>query len=288
LKNRRWRSALFFAKTRREGTIMAVNKMGANEKRMPAVFVGHGSPMLALQHDSVTEGLAQMGERIVAEFGKPRAILAVSAHWFTRGTFVQTTATPRQIYDMYGFPEELYEVKYPVAGSPELGKRVQELLCDRVSANDDWGIDHGVWTPLVHMFPQADVPIVEFSVNKNLDAAASYELGRALAPLRDEGYLVLGSGNTVHNLGAVLWDSEQGTPQTDAFDDAVIKAVEARDDATALAYEKLPYARYAVPTPDHYLPLAYILGAAEGETPVVFNRVRTLGSIAMTGFAFGL
>lgn len=262
--------------------------MGTNAKRMPAVFVGHGSPMLALQHDSVTEGLAQMGERIVDAFGKPRAILAVSAHWFTRGTFVQTTASPRQIYDMYGFPEELYEVKYPVAGCPQLGKRVLELLGNRACDNDDWGIDHGVWTPLVHMFPQADVPIVELSVNKKLDATESFELGRALAPLRDEGYLVLGSGNTVHNLGAVLWDSDRGTPQTDTFDDAVIRAVEARDDATALAYEKLPYARYAVPTPDHYLPLAYILGASQGETPVVFNRVRTLGSIAMTSYAFGL
>ena len=257
-------------------------------KRMPAVFVGHGSPMLALAHDGETRELRRIGDDVIAAHGKPKAILAISAHWYTNYTNVQTDEHPKQIYDMYGFPDELYEVDYPAAGSPELGRAVLDLPGLRVQENNQWGIDHGVWTPLVHMFPHADIPIAEFSVSRQLDARESYEVGRKLAALRDEGYLVLGSGNVVHNLRAVEWDNPHGTPMADAFDNAVRTAVQARDDEAVLAYEKLPHAAYAVPTPDHFLPLAYVLGASQGEKPQVFNNIRNLGSISITGYAFGL
>lgn len=256
--------------------------------RMPVVFAGHGSPMLALDDTEVTCGLRAVGQRIEDEFGKPRAILAVSAHWYTRGSFVQSTAAPEQIYDMYGFPKALYDFKYPVAGSPELGERVTRLLGDRVRVNDDWGIDHGTWTVLAHVFPQADVPVVQLSVDGTRATRELYEIGRALAPLRDEGYLVFGSGNVVHNLGRVDWSNAGGSAATNAFNALVTEKVLARDDEAILDYASLPNAAYAAPTPEHFLPLIYMLGAADGERPEVFNDHSELAAISMTGYAFGL
>ncbi|MCI7219130.1 DODA-type extradiol aromatic ring-opening family dioxygenase, partial [Parafannyhessea umbonata] len=193
-----------------------------------------------------------------------------------------------QVNDMYGFPPELYAIKYRPAGSAELTRRVQELLGADVEVDDTWGIDHGVWTPLHHMLPNADVPVVELSVNGLADARYAYELGRRLSPLRDEGFVVLGSGNVVHNLRMADWDNPNGTPENVAFDEAVLAAVAARDDDAAIDYQRLPHADYAVPAPDHYLPLLTVLGAAEGEQAEVFNKVRNLGSISMTSYAFGL
>lgn len=255
---------------------------------MPVVFSGHGNPMLALANDEVTRGLSAIGKRIVKEFGKPKAILAISAHWYTPATYVQTAPHPRQVYDMYGFPPELYEVKYPVPGCAELSERVKSLLGERVTTNDEWGIDHGIWTVLVHMFPDADIPIVQLSVNSTLAPDQLYEIGRALASLRDEGFLVLGSGNVVHNLRLVEWDRpNSATSETLAFNESIISRVLAHDIAGVLAYQNLPHAAYAVPTPDHFLPLVYTLGAADGDDAEVFNNICNLGSMAMTGFLFG-
>lgn len=256
-------------------------------KRMPAVFTGHGSPMLALADDEVARGLREVGAQIVRGFGRPKAILAVSAHWYGPGLFVQTADRPRQVYDMYGFPPELYQVEYPVTGHAELSARVQELLRDRVAVNDEWGIDHGAWTVLVHLFPQADVPVVQLSVDSARTPGELYEIGRALVPLRDEGYLILGSGNVVHNLGLVDWDRPaSASPETLAFNANVIGRVLSHDDAGVIGYRDLPHAAYAVPTPDHFLPLVYLLGAADGDDARVFNDICNLGSMAMTGFVF--
>lgn len=256
------------------------------DKRQPALFVGHGDPMMALRDDDVAHALGRVGARVRAM--APRAILAVSAHWYTRGTLVQSDPHPRQVNDMYGFPEELYAIHYRPEGNAQLTARVRELLGDDVQVDDTWGIDHGVWTPLHHMLPKADVPVVELSVNGLRDAQYAYDLGRRLAPLRSEGFVVLGSGNVVHNLREVEWDNPDGTPQNVAFDQAVRKAVEARDDQAAVDYQALPSSGYAVPTPEHYLPLLTVLGASEGEAPEVFNDVRNLGAISMTSYAFGL
>lgn len=257
-------------------------------KRMPVVFAGHGSPMLALADDEVARGLRAAGERIVGKFGKHKAMLAVSAHWYKPGTLVQSDPSPRQVFDMYGFPPELYQVEYPVAGCPELSGRVQGLLGNRVSVDDSWGIDHGTWTVLVHMFPEADVPVVQLSVDSTLPPEELYGIGKALSSLRDEGYLVFGSGNVVHNLGLVDWDwPNSASPETLAFNADIIARVTSGDVEGVLGYRDLPHAPYAVPTPDHFLPLIYLLGAADGDSAEAFNDVCNLGSMAMIGFLFG-
>lgn len=254
--------------------------------RMPVVFSGHGSPMVALEHNKITEGMEKVGQDIISGYGKPKAILAVSAHWFTRGTFIQSNPNPKQIYDMYGFPAELYKVRYPVKGDKELTEAVLKTLGKDVSVNDTWGIDHGTWTVLVHMFPKADIPVVQLSVSRYLSPRESYELGKRLEGLRDEGYLIFGSGNVVHNLRLVDWDNKGGTPMTIRFNNSITEAVLNRDDKTVIDYKNLPDASYAVPTPDHYYPLLYCLGAAGESKAIVFNKVCNLGSMAMTGFVF--
>ena len=258
-----------------------------NEKKMPVIFAGHGSPMLALEDTEVTKGLKEIGQEVVLKFGKPKAILAVSAHWDTHGTYVQSTESPRQIYDMYGFPKELYDFKYPVKGCPELSERVLDLLGSQVSVNDQWGIDHGTWTVLCHLFPDADVPVVQLSVDADLSEEDIYSLGQKLAPLREEGYLIFASGNVVHNLHMVDWDNAGGTDRTLSFNATVIKDVEAGNDQSVIHYENYAHHEYAVPTPEHFLPLIYMLGAAKGEKVKTFNDHSELGAISMTGFAFG-
>lgn len=262
--------------------------MEQQKTRMPAIFVGHGSPMIALEHNDLTETYKELGQTILKRFGRPKAILMISAHWYTRGTLVQSAAKPRQVYDMYGFPKELYELKYEPADYADLTKEVTDLLGDGVEVDDSWGIDHGAWSILVHIFPKADSPVVQLSVNGLMDTRQSYELGQRLAVLREKGYLIMGSGNVVHNLRLVEWENEHGNPAADRFDNAIKSAIEARDDEAVIDFHRYPDADYAVPTPDHFLPLLYILGASQGESPYIFNNVRNLGSMALTGYAFGL
>ncbi len=231
--------------------------------KLPVIFAGHGSPMIALEDNELTKEFQKIGERVVSEFEKPKAILSFSAHWFTRGTYVQSDPEPRQVYDMYGFPKELYEVQYHPKGCQELTDDILALLPD-TSINDDWGIDHGTWTVLVHMFPGAPIPVVQLSIDGIEGPQSAYDIGKALAPLREKGYLLLGSGNIVHNLRRLEWDNPNGSPQADRFD-----------------------AAYAAPTADHFLPLLYTLGAAQGEKPEIFNNVRNTGSLSMTGYLFG-
>lgn len=257
-------------------------------KRMPAVFLGHGDPMIALADNELTRRFRALGERIVAGVGRPKAILAVSAHWYNARTFVQTDPDPHQVYDMTGFPKELYEVKYPVRGDAGLSARVLAAPGLDARVDDSWGVDHGVWSVLVHVFPKADVPVVQLSVNRFLDAAASYEAGKKLAFLRDEGYLILASGNVVHNLRRVDWNNPAGTPEADAFDEWIRAQVEARRDDAVIDFRRHGDAAYAVPSPDHFLPLLYALGASAGEKPCAFNAVRTLAAISMTSYAFGV
>jgi 4,5-DOPA dioxygenase extradiol len=204
---------------------------------MPVLFAGHGSPMLALEQSDATRELRAVGDRVIEQFGKPKAILAISAHWYTRGTFVQTAESPKQVYDMYGFPKELYDFQYPVQGCPALGERVCELLGDRVRVSNDWGIDHGTWTVLCHMFPTADIPVVQLSVDGTISREAILEIGRQLAPLRDEGYLIFASGNVVHNLRRVEWENPNGSEACIAFNETVKEKIAARDDRAVMQYE---------------------------------------------------
>ncbi|MBR1581367.1 MAG: 4,5-DOPA dioxygenase extradiol [Selenomonadaceae bacterium] len=254
--------------------------------RMPVVFSGHGDPMIALREDDVTRGMRAVGDRIISEHGKPKAILAISAHWFTKEQLVQSTNAPQQIYDMFGFPEELYRVKYPVKGDLALSYRVVKLLGERVKVDNGWGIDHGTWTVLIHMFPDADIPVVQLSTHITAPARQLYELGRQLSVLRDEGYLIFGSGNVVHNLREIEWDNPNGSDKTLAFNRKIREAITSGDIETAINYGLLDDAKYAIPTPEHYLPLIYCLGAADGARAEVFNDVCNLGSLSMTGYFF--
>lgn len=252
------------------------------QKTMPVVFTGHGSPTNAIGDNRARRGWIELGKRL----GKPRAIVAVSAHWATRGTLVRTAPENRQINDMYGFPDALYEVKYAPAGDPELAGRVIGLIGDAVE-NNDWGIDHGVWSVLSNMYPDADVPVVMVSINTNAAPATLLEIGRRLRPLREEGVLIVASGNVVHNLRLTDWKNPNGVAWADAFDKTVRDAVIGGDFDTAANFLDLEDADLAVPTPEHYQPLIVALGAARTSDKVtVFNDYRELGSMSMTSYLF--
>ncbi len=226
--------------------------------RMPAVFIGHGSPMNALEHNRYTDAWRELGRTLP----RPRAILAVSAHWQTRGTAVTAMDRPRTIHDFGGFPRELFEVQYPASGHPALAARVQELLAPvPVSMNSDWGLDHGTWSVLTHLYPQADVPVVQLSLDTVLSPRGHYQLAAQLAPLRDEGVLILGSGNVVHNLGLMRWTENQ--PPFDwatRFNNQVRGWLQHHDfDALIDFSTHGNAAALSIPSAEHYLPLLYVI-----------------------------
>ena len=238
--------------------------------RMPAIFFGHGNPMNALETNAYTEAWARIGRSIP----RPRAVLAVSAHWYAPGTAVTAMPRPRTIHDFGGFPRALHEFQYPAPGSPELAARVQALLAPLpVAADAGWGLDHGTWSVLGHVFPEAGVPVVQLSMDETEPAAFHYEIGRRLAPLRDEGVFVMGSGNLVHNLHAYAWGRHPAEPFDWAlrFEARARALIEAFDHEPLVAYESLGRdAVLAAPTPDHYLPLLYVLGARHGDDVATF------------------
>lgn len=253
-------------------------------QRMPALFVGHGSPMNAIEENEYTRAW----EALAQGLPRPEAILCVSAHWFTRGTRVSALAENRMIYDMYGFPDELYRVVYPAPGAPAVARRALALLGGAARQDDTWGLDHGAWSVLRRMYPQADVPVFQVSVDMDATPETHFALGKALAPLRNEGVMILASGNVVHNLGMVAWGQAGGFPWADTFDRYVREAVTGRAYGRAVAFREAgPSARLAVPTPDHYAPLLYALGAAaQDDALTVFCDARMMGSLSMTGYAF--
>jgi len=255
---------------------------------MPAVFLGHGNPMNALSKNAYTDGWATIGRSIP----RPRAVLAVSAHWYIPDCAVTANPMPGTIHDFGGFPQELYQVEYPAPGSPALARRVKELLAP-VSAglDESRGLDHGTWSVLTHVFPKADIPVVQLSIDERQAPQFHYEMGKRLAPLREEGVLVIGSGNLVHNLHAYAW----GRYETQPFDWAVRfeKQVQdlllRRDDTQIVNYESLGQdALLSVPTPDHYLPLLYVLGLRRGNDGISFpvNGVDG-GSVSMLAVQLG-
>jgi 4,5-DOPA dioxygenase extradiol len=233
---------------------------------MPAIFFGHGNPMNALMRNAWTDGWAAIGK----EIPRPRAVLCVSAHWYLPATLVTAMAAPRTIHDFGGFPRELHEVKYPAPGDPELARRIQSLLAPLPAGLDNrWGLDHGAWSVLCHVFPEADIPIVQLSIDETQPAEFHYETAKRLAPLRDEGVLIMGSGNLVHNLHAYAWGRQQVEPLDWAvrFEERARELLRAGDHDPLIAYEALGRdAMLSVPTPDHYLPLLYVIAQQrEGE-----------------------
>jgi 4,5-DOPA dioxygenase extradiol len=238
-------------------------------ERMPAIFFGHGNPMNALADNAYTQAWARIGESIP----KPRAILCVSAHWYVPTVAVTAMEKPRTIHDFGVFPRELFEVQYPAPGSRELAERVESLIDELVLDEGDWGLDHGTWSVLCHVFPEADVPVVQLSINENEPAEFHYHVARSLFALRDEGVLIVGSGNLVHNLHTYAWGKQDVEPFDWAvrFESTARELILSGDHAPLVAYEALGRdAMLSVPTPDHYLPLLYILGLQTKDDQVSF------------------
>ena len=255
---------------------------------MPALFIGHGSPMNTLERNGFTEAWRELGRSLP----RPRALLVVSAHWYFGATAVTAMAKPRTIHDFYGFPPELFAFDYPAPGDPLIAEEVAEAVkphwlgLDR----DQWGVDHGTWSVLAHLYPEADLPVLQLSINALKPIDYHVELARRLAPLRERGILILGSGNVVHNLRRIDWNSPDAAfDWAERFDEAVVEQL-AKDPADILKVQEHPDYALAVPTPDHFIPLLYLAGlAAEsgaGVEPLV--RGYAMGSISMTCYGIGL
>ena len=257
--------------------------------RMPVLFVGHGSPMNAIEDNRWSRGFAALG----GEVPRPAAVLAISAHWYVDGSYLTGNDRPETIHDFGGFPKALYEIQYPAPGQPNLARQVRRILGDeRSSLNSDWGIDHGSWSVLRWMFPEADVPVIQLSIDRRQDIRRHFDIGQSLAELREEGVLILASGNVVHNLQDAFGRKRAGnsdTPQwARRFDEAVKEAIASHDTARLLSLAgESDDGRLAHPTPDHWLPLIYAAGAAEGFENVQFGSEGfDWGSISMRNITF--
>jgi 4,5-DOPA dioxygenase extradiol len=255
---------------------------------MPAAFLGHGNPMNALERNRYTEAWQAFG----AAVPRPRAILVVSAHWYINATAITAMSRPRTIHDFYGFPPELFDVRYPAPGAPELADEVAEVVKPTWVGHDvdSWGLDHGTWSVLRHAFPDADIPVVQLSINAYQPFEYHLRLGARLAPLRERGVLIVGSGNIVHNLGGVDWQQpEAGFPWARRFDDRARELLS--DDPAAVAgLTSHPDFEAAVPAPDHFIPLLYLAGlaGAGGRPADVLVNGYTYGSLSMTAYTVDL
>ena len=254
---------------------------------MPAAFVGHGSPMTAFEEaNPYVAAWRDLGRRLP----RPKAILVISGHWYQPGVAVTAMDRPPTIHDFYGFPEQLYRFRYEAPGSPELAARAAALLAPSpVAQTDRWGLDHGAWTVLMHAFPEADIPVVQLSLDRRLMPRQHYELGARLKPLRDEGVLVMGTGNIVHNLG--IYDRSGRAPPNpvaEGFRRKVTAAFQAHDHAALIAALDDPAARIAAPTPDHFLPVLYVAALQDSdEAPTFISEVTEGGGVDMTTVVLG-
>jgi 4,5-DOPA dioxygenase extradiol len=254
-------------------------------KKMPVLFVGHGSPMNAVEDNEFSRAWKDAGKTLP----KPRAILCVSAHWVTRGTLVTAMEQPRTIYDMYGFPKELYEVKYPAPGSPDLAEQVRRIINKtNVQMDQEWGLDHGTWSVLNRMFPEASVPVIQMSLNANLQIADHYEVAKQLKELREEGILIISSGNIVHNLGMVEFRDFAYDWATE-FDGKVKNWILADDHEPLINYQKQgQVAQLAINSGEHYVPLLYALALKEESDPISFFAEKVWGgSVSMRSVRIG-
>ncbi|SMO68524.1 4,5-DOPA-extradiol-dioxygenase [Solitalea koreensis] len=243
-------------------------ELAQNSSQMPVLFVGHGNPMNAVEDNEYTRGWKLIGQKME----RPKAILVISAHWLTRGTFVTVMPKPRTIHDFRGFPDKLFAVQYPAPGSPELAEQVkQQIELAEIILDHEWGLDHGTWSVLAQMFPNADVPVFQLSIDYTKPASWHYELAKELTFLRSKGVLIIGSGNVVHNLH--LADFHGGSPYDWAseFDQKVKNMLAEGDHRSLIEYEKLgKEALLSIPTTEHYLPLLYTIGLQQQEDHISF------------------
>lgn len=271
---------------RSDGSPAEAASASSSPARMPAIFVGHGSPMNAIEKNSYSDAWRALG----AALPRPKAVLVVSAHWYILATAVTAMPRPKTIHDFYGFPRQLYEVEYPAPGDPDIAARIVEVAAPvwvGLDA-DSWGLDHGAWSVLRSMYPAADVPVIQLSIDASKPPSYHLDLGRRLAPLRDEGVLILGSGDIVHNLRLASFDTPGAFDWAKRFDADVLRYVREGNDQALVDYDRHPDGRLAVPTPDHYLPLLDVVGARlPGDTLSVFIEDVIAGSLSMTAFRLG-
>ena len=264
--------------------------LGEEEEKMPVLFIGHGSPMNAIEDNEFSKRWQQMGK----EIRKPKAVVVVSAHWLTKGTLVTAMPNPKTIHDFGGFPQALFDVQYPASGSPELASEIQKLITNpAVELDHDWGLDHGTWSVVKHMYPDADIPVLQLSIDYYKPAAYHYELAKQLLSLRKKGVLIIGSGNMVHNLRMVAWDKlnepEYGFDWALEMNDVFKNKISNGFHKELIQYEKLhKSATLAIPSPDHYYPLLYILALQTDNDKVeFFNDKAVGGSLTMTSVKIG-
>ena len=257
---------------------------------MPVLFIGHGSPMNGIEENEFSRNWKQLAEKIPV----PKAVLCISAHWLTRGSFITAMSEPRTIHDFGGFPEELYNVSYPAPGKPELAEETRKIVSmTDVGLDHDWGLDHGTWTVVRHMYPEANIPVLQLSIDYYRPAQYHYELAKELYELRKKGVLIIGSGNMVHNLRAVAWDHvndpEFGYDWAIEMNAIFKHHIQERNHSVLINYRELgEAAQLAIPTPDHYYPLIYTLGLQQRDEPAVFFNDRTVGgSLTMTSVLIG-
>jgi 4,5-DOPA dioxygenase extradiol len=268
----------------------AITQEGNREGRMPVLFVGHGSPMNVIEDNRWSQGFAALRTMVP----RPTAILAISAHWFVDGAYLTGSARPKTIHDFSRFPRALYEIDYPAPGKVDLANRVRGMIGeDRAALSTDWGFDHGTWSVLRWMFPEADIPVVQLSIDRRLGVARHHELGRSLSELRDEGVLILGSGNAVHNLRDAFRRMQARSTETpdwaQRFDETVERIVAQHDTQSLLSlWPDSDDGRMAHPTPEHWLPLIYAQAAADDRDRVHFPTAGfDWGSISMRNVVFG-
>lgn len=260
----------------------------ATTERMPVLFIGHGSPMNAIDTNPYTKTLNRLG----AALPKPKAILTISAHWITNGTWVTEAAKPETIHDFGGFPQALFDVQYPAPGSPEIAKLVQDTILNPKVQGDQsqWGLDHGAWSVLRHMYPLADIPVLQLSIDMRQPAEYHMNLGQQLSKLRDKGVLILGSGNLVHNLRQIRWEADaKPFDWAVEFDEWIKNKIVNGDFNSAIKdFHTTTAGKLSVPTLDHYLPLHYILGASDTKDQLKFEYEEMQnGSISMRSFSLG-
>lgn len=253
-------------------------------KRMPVMFIGHGSPMNAIEENEFSAQWKAYGPMLP----RPQAILSISAHWFTSGIRVMSSSAPKMIYDMYGFPDELYQVVYKASGSPSLANTTKDLIGDKAALDDTWGYDHGTWSVLRRIYPEADIPVFQLSVDMTATTEEHYQIGVKLRELREQGVLIIGSGNIVHNLGRINWGMKGGYSWAEEFDAYIKNNILNRNYGNIVDFEQAgPSSSLAFTSLDHFAPLLYILGASDENDHIsVFSDVCVLGSISMTSFLF--